>query len=344
MGEFVNRPLALTAIGTLIVVVAIGLSFFLGALDEKSDTPPANVAAPPNATPKQAPQAKAKPDTDCIAPSFDVVRINPFGDSVMAGRAAPGAKVKVLDGGKAIGEIKADPRGEWVFVPTTALPPGGRKLSLSASLDGCAVMVSESDVILVVPEKGKDIAGRETTEPSAPLALKVPAKGKSGAIVLQKPGAPSSTLALTFDIVDYDNQGHLSLSGHAKPGAAVQLYLDNSFLGRATSSKSGIWVLAPERTVSPGLYTLRADHVDTTGAVLARASIPFSRSDLLGELKPGGFVIVQPGHSLWRLAREAYGDGFNFSTIYEANKKQIQNPDLIFPGQIFALPPGAALR
>jgi nucleoid-associated protein YgaU len=47
---------------------------------------------------------------------------------------------------------------------------------------------------------------------------------------------------------------------------------------------------------------------------------------------------VQPGNSLWRLAREAYGRGIRYTVIYQANQALIQSPDRIFPGQIFTLP------
>ena len=50
------------------------------------------------------------------------------------------------------------------------------------------------------------------------------------------------------------------------------------------------------------------------------------------------FVIGQPGNSLWRLARRAYGKGIRYTMIFEANKGQIKDPDLIYPGQVFALP------
>jgi nucleoid-associated protein YgaU len=48
--------------------------------------------------------------------------------------------------------------------------------------------------------------------------------------------------------------------------------------------------------------------------------------------------VVQPGNSLWKLARESYGQGVRYTVIYEANKEQISNPDLIYPGQVFAVP------
>ncbi len=48
--------------------------------------------------------------------------------------------------------------------------------------------------------------------------------------------------------------------------------------------------------------------------------------------------IVQPGNSLWRIARRSYGEGLRYTVIYDANKDQIRNPDLIYPGQVFVLP------
>ncbi|AMY69559.1 peptidoglycan-binding protein [Frigidibacter mobilis] len=49
-------------------------------------------------------------------------------------------------------------------------------------------------------------------------------------------------------------------------------------------------------------------------------------------------VTVQPGFTLWAIARENYGDGFAYVRVYEANKSQIRDPDLIYPGQVFTVP------
>lgn len=49
-------------------------------------------------------------------------------------------------------------------------------------------------------------------------------------------------------------------------------------------------------------------------------------------------VTVQPGSSLWELAKRNYGEGNQYIRIYTANKDQIKNPDLIYPGQIFEIP------
>ena len=49
-------------------------------------------------------------------------------------------------------------------------------------------------------------------------------------------------------------------------------------------------------------------------------------------------ITVQPGHTLWHISRERYGAGEQYVIIYRANRSQIRDPDLIYPGQIFTLP------
>ena len=50
--------------------------------------------------------------------------------------------------------------------------------------------------------------------------------------------------------------------------------------------------------------------------------------------------VVIPGDCLWCIAEDRWGDGFRWSEIYEANRDQIKDPDLIYPDQIFTIPQG----
>ncbi|NEX44872.1 LysM peptidoglycan-binding domain-containing protein [Rhodobacter sp. ETT8] len=49
-------------------------------------------------------------------------------------------------------------------------------------------------------------------------------------------------------------------------------------------------------------------------------------------------VTVQPGFTLWGIARENFGEGILYVQVYEANRDKIRNPDLIYPGQVFTIP------
>ena len=47
---------------------------------------------------------------------------------------------------------------------------------------------------------------------------------------------------------------------------------------------------------------------------------------------------VQSGDSLSKIAKHQYGDGNKWKAIFEANRDQITNPDLIHPGQVLKIP------
>lgn len=279
-------------------------------------------------------------------PSFDVVRLSQEGDSVMAGRAKPGSTVEILAGDKTIGTVQADDRGEWVFLPTEPLAPGNHQLSLRAKDQAGGELKSDHVVVLVVPKKGEDIAGQPTKEESQPLALLVPSDGGEGATtILQKPtsvpgGVETKSGDLALDSVDYDDKGDLALSGRGKPNASVRVYLNNDFVGEAPVDAEGRWQAKPPENVDPGVYDLRVDQV-VEEKVVSRLELPFSRSGPITALKDEQLIIVQPGNSLWRIARRTLGEGLAYTVIYDANKNQIRDPDLIYPGQIFQVPKGA---
>ena len=314
-----------------------GAASSIGAKTESAPAATAKSESVPTATAKSESTAAEKAAATSVQPSFDVVRINPKGDTVMAGRAAPGSIVEIMDGEAVIGTVTADHRGDWVFVPETPLAPGDRQLSLRATDSGETPITSESVVVLVVPERGKDVAGGLAKESQQALALKEPRTG-GASTVLQKPLPDPLQVSLKVDTVDYDDSGAMAISGIAPPGVDIQLYLDNRFIGRTRTNMDGAWSLTPETRVKPGLYTLRIDQVDAGGKVQKRIAIPFARAEPLKDVRPGRIIVVQPGNSLWRLARTAYGDGFAFTVIYGANKEQIKDPDMIFPGQVFTLP------
>jgi uncharacterized protein YidB (DUF937 family) len=54
--------------------------------------------------------------------------------------------------------------------------------------------------------------------------------------------------------------------------------------------------------------------------------------------EPDAFYTVASGDSLSRIAKRFYGDGNQWRRIFDANRDQIENPDLIRPGQKLKIP------
>lgn len=144
--------------------------------------------------------------------------------------------------------------------------------------------------------------------------------------------------SLVVATVDYDETGDMTIAGQAEPDTDLNVYLDEEYVGTVEADEEGEWEVETEAEVEPGSYTLRIDQVDETGIVLARIETPLIRAR--PELLTFGdaIVVVQPGNSLWRIARRTLGGGVHFTEIYEANRSQIGDPALIYPGQIFTLP------
>lgn len=346
-----NRTVVIGIVGVVIVAIALGLNYLLTS---DLPAPVAETEQPVESAEKSTPAASSQPTSDRAQedatpgeaedsdkPSFDVVRVSKEGDTVIAGRAPAGSEVTVMDGGEAIGTVRADERGEWVILPNEPLAAGSRQLSLTAETPEGEKVQSEDVVVLVVPEEGEDIAGRDTDETSQPLALLVPRDGKGTTRVLQKPreenGVSDETGGLFLDTVDYDEDGNITFGGRGIQGAEVQVYLNNNLTGRAIVDADGGWALKPEDPVVPGVYNLRVDQV-AEGEMVGRIELPFNRAEPLSDFAGDAFVIVQPGNSLWRIARRTLGDGIQYTVIYEANREQIRDPDLIYPGQVFEIP------
>jgi hypothetical protein len=322
-------PAILSVAGGVVVIAAAAL-WFAFSEPTPQPVPPAALAPPVASAPVPAltPPPPSKPPT---SPSFDVVRVNPDGRAVIAGRAAPGSHITVLDGDQPIGSVDADPRGEWVLLPDKPLSSGTRQLTLQSVGPDGQKKGGDQSVVLNVPEQ-KDGG------PSGALAVVVPRDG-GGSVVLQTP-QNSAGLArageLVLGSVDYDERGDIRINGKAPPGATVQAYLNNKLAGRTQAGSDGSWRIVPGETVPPGTYNLRVDRVQQDGKVVSRLEVPFVRTDK-GELLTQVVAIV-PGNSLWRIAQRIYGEGTRYTVIYEANRTQIKDPDLIYPGQVFVLP------
>jgi nucleoid-associated protein YgaU len=301
------------------------------------------------------------PDSQDGVPAFDIARIEPTGEAVIAGRAAPGATVELLRNGDLHDRAVADQSGQFVMVPPR-LPSGTYDLTLrSKQTDGKQATSSQTVAVALEPSP--------TDRPV--VALMTPGRPT---VVLSQPAAPKPMAgAVVVESVEIEPGGKFHASGRASAGAAARLYLNDTFIASVTAGADGRFAVTINEGVAPGSYRVRLDEVEpNSGAVRARAEVPFNVTDtavtasvpaqsttskrpqlaaaVATVLPDGGSpsstvvvtkiatTTVSRGDSLWRLSRLTYGAGTRYAVIYKANREQIRNPNLIHPGQIFVLP------
>ena len=114
--------------------------------------------------------------------------------------------------------------------------------------------------------------------------------------------------------------------------------INDKVVAEGQAAADGSWRLVPAKPVEPGKYKLRLDRLAKDGKPVARLELPFERIPMPPATGNSERLVVVRGDSLWNIARAHYGDGFRHTLIYGANKDQIRDPDLIYPGQVFSLP------
>ena len=330
---------------------------------EQSPAPLAKAQAETKAVVDALIGSPPSPESSEGVPTFDVARIEPTGEAVIAGRAAPGATVELLRDGEVHDRAVADKSGQFVMVPPK-LPPGTYDLTLRSKQPDGTMATSKQRVTAALEP-------RSTERPV--VALVTPDKPT---VVLSQPAGPKPAAgAVVVEAVEIEPGGKFHVSGQARPGAALRLYLNDSFVTSVTAGADGRFAVTINEGVAAGNYRVRLDEASSSGTVRARAEVPFTVPDTTvsmsaaattprradtaaprlaaagatvlpdGGSPPSTVVVpkittttVSRGDSLWRLSQLTYGAGTRYAVIYKANLKQIRNPNLIYPGQIFVMP------
>ena len=295
-----------------------------GAGPESAATGDGLPAVPPSAPQASAPtetkselQAEAtaavKPPAEPTAvPSFDVVMIEPNGEGVIAGRAAPGWEVSVQSGGTKVAAATADAQGEWSAVLDQPLATGDHALTLKiTSPDGTRALSSQERVRVEVGDGAKPAAPpavaaapapqappQAAAPPAPPPSSAQPAASpqQETAIAAAEPqgearalprsaeqsAAPASKPKLVFKTADYRDTGaaigSVSITGTSDPGATISVYCDNEKLATVRAGADGTWSLVAEKKLDIGQHNFRAERIDAaTGAPSAQATIAIER-------------------------------------------------------------------
>lgn len=313
-----------------------------------SESPAIETTGSATASPETTPAAPAEPTKD-QGPSFDLVRVDSSGSAVIAGKAEPLSEVQVTFGAAPLETVRADRNG--AFVALVQLPAGDvpQTMGLTQLRDGDGAALTSAQTVLVVPPQLDAV----DATPTIVLA------DRQGASVLQAspPASPPTsetapatqalndiaTHPLSLEAISYDQGGAVVLAGRGGGDKFVRVYVNNQPIETEAVLDDGNWrVVLP--AIDQGVYTLRVDQISETGAVLSRIESPFKReapaevAAAAQNAPDKSTVVVQPGHTLWALAQDTYGDGVQYVQIFHANRDRIRNADLIYPGQVFDLP------
>lgn len=260
-------------------------------------------------------------------PVFDVLRVEPDGSAVIAGKAKAGSVLEILNNGQVISKADIGQSGDFAAVLDNPLPPGDHQLILrSTDKDGQVLQSDEIATVSVPKDKAGNLLAMVTKPGEASRLLTLPEQtptagaqaapatgdataptetatlpglpAGSNEVATQPPAiggtapadaASSEKAAIQVTAVEFEGD-KIFVAGSAPAGSTIRALVDDKEIGTTTTLASGSFVVEGTIDLSVGNHTVSTEMLDSAGKVLVRVNVPFAR--------PAGeqvAVTVQPG-------------------------------------------------
>ena len=236
------------------------------------------------------------------AVTIDTISYSSNGDVILGGRGQAGNFVRIYLDNQSIATSKISANGYWTL-ELSDIEPGIYTLRVDElNATGDVVSRAETPFKREAAEELAELMAPET-EPEEP-SVEVPSQSVAEAPIVQADAPPSDAPEPADDT--------------ASETAVTQVEV---------TVQAEVAGLNPqdERSSDGETVAIEAQPADTA-SVLRSPSQKFR------------VRTVQPGSTLWAIAKESYGAGIEYFKVFEANKERIRDPDLIYPGQVFEIP------
>ena len=244
------------------------------------------------------------------AVTIDTISYSSNGDVILGGRGQAGNFVRIYLDNQSIATSKISANGYW-SLELSDIEPGIYTLRVDElNATGDVVSRAETPFKREAAEELAELMAPET-EPEEP-SVEVPSQNVAEAQSAQA-DAPSADA----------------------PETAAETIADT---GSDTAPDTSVTQV--EVTVQAEVAELNPqDEQSSDGETVATEAQPADTASVLRTPSQTFRVrTVQPGSTLWAIAKESYGAGIEYFKVFEANKERIRDPDLIYPGQVFEIP------
>ena len=311
--------------------------------------------APEQPAPEQT-EAEQKPAT---LVSIDAVDYDTAGNIVFSGQGEQGNTARIYVDNDFLGDASVGEDGRWTFSGTADISQGVHTLRVDG-LDAQGNVLNRVEVPFFREDQTK-VA--EITQPAVPApeqpASEQPAASAEPAEAEQPQAAAASEPAdaavapvTTAESGQPAAEQSVAEQPVVEQPAAEQPATEQPAAEQPAVAQPAAEQPAPEQPATTAVAPVDSATAEAPAPAPAEAAAtPASPAQETAAAAPApapesaspaapreGRIVIQPGNNLWRISRVLYGTGSKFTMLYEANKDQIRNPNLIYPGQVFKTP------
>ena len=308
---------------------------------------------------------------------IDIARVKPDGAAVFAGTAAPNAEIRIFEGKILLGKTVANSAGEWVIILEKSLAVGQHLISIAMERDNGSTALADLSLAVEIygDDATKPlVALLPETSTEVPVLIQSPDDGKSATSNIAGTGKINSNefqqgnagaaptvndsvigvidpttiptevrsksvlVAIVPTAIVWRDAAHILISGTSRGGVRVIANDSNAPFGEALVLADGAWQIAGSLNLEKIKHRLKFELVNDVGKTVANYMLPLTARDLAKGQNGTPLVVVNKGDALWRIAYRQFGDGIRYVDIVRRNQRDILDPDLIYPKQIFAVP------
>ena len=272
------------------------------------ETPAAEQPAEAAAPAVEEPAAEQKP---AKLVSIDAVDYDAAGNIVFSGQGETGNTARVYVDNTFLGDAPVGEDGRWTYSGTADIAQGVHTLRVDG-LDAKGNVVNRVEVPFFREDQTKVASAPEPAAPAAEQAAPAQTAETTEATPPAEPAASAPAAEAETTVTKAPE------TASEQPAAQAPA---------AGETASGQVVEQTPPAEEPATAATTEETVAATAASETAAATPRE-----------GRIVIQPGNNLWRISRVLYGSGNKFTMLYEANKDQIRDPNLIYPGQVFRTP------
>lgn len=346
-------------------------------VDVASSAQPAIETSTPTAETSSAPEvetaARAEPTTPAEteggdAPFVVVDAIELEGQEIwIAGAAPPGTIIRLYQDNVLLGETITGDEGRYLFEGQLSDAFGEVTVRADALATGSADVIARAEVPFDMPgtemasqemstedvigedtapedtaaeeAASDDMVSAETTETALADAVSEAADDMAESV---RDTAETAGQAVT-DVADNAAEAATTLAETAGETASAAVETVQEAVTDATEEAAEVAnAVTSAETPASGDASPAAETAATSQAAQAETEVASTTTPTVSNERVSvldtGRVIIRRGDNLWRLSRRVFGQGIRYTSIYDANRDQIRDPALIFPGQVFELP------
>ena len=306
---------------------------------------PSSPAAAPHQSP-EVPETAPEPAAavEPAAPELPVAKPDPTGQVAVeavevegdrlfvAGAVTPRKPVRVYVDNKPVGEAVGSSDGRFLVSELFDLKPGEHHVRADVIDRRDGSVVARAEVPLLHEPFDERPVGDPVPEPAR-------ADARDNEAPREAPAREAAAVAATFDAAKRETDGPQSRAvSTLAPEAPTALESEPGVATNPTVEKrTGRAAAAVEGASSQAAPVVAEGQPAATTALVAARTKRRARGRA-GFLRTGTALIIKPGDNLWQISRRTYGRGVRYTTIYNANRDQIRDPNRIYIGQIFRIP------